>query len=433
MNFKDILITANSNLFRSKLRTILTILAIFIGSFTLTLTSGLGAGISQYVNSQVSNLGATNSISVTAKSDSSGPTDTPQKYTPGQLTTSISGPRGGGGLSVALLTSKDVATLKANKDLDNVTPVRAISPAYIKGAAADKYKVSQSQGSVGSVLDLASGSNLDLSNAQPQLILPISYVPVLGYSSNEDAIGKTVTIGIADNNDEVHEVNATIVGVQNKGLTGSSSITTNYVLTDALYNEQSIGLSVARQSQYASVTATYNKNLTDAQVSDLRTTLSNEGYTMTTLADALGTFQTVLSAIVYVLDAFAVITLLAASFGIINTLLMSVQERTKEIGLMKAMGMANGRIFALFSLEAILIGFWGSFIGVLGAMGIGTLVNKIASATLLKDLPGFTLLKFPITNTLVIVGLIMLIAFLAGALPARKASKQSPIDALKYE
>ena len=63
------------------------------------------------------------------------------------------------------------------------------------------------------------------------------------------------------------------------------------------------------------------------------------------------------------LDAFAVIALIAAGFGIINTLLMSVQERTREIGLMKAMGLGGGRIFAMFSIEAIFIGFLGSAIG----------------------------------------------------------------------
>ena len=85
-----------------------------------------------------------------------------------------------------------------------------------------------------------------------------------------------------------------------------------------------------------------------------------------------GMFKTVIDGIVLVLNAFAIIALLAASFGIVNTLLMSVQERTREIGLMKAMGMGSGKVFGLFSLEAAFIGFLGSAIGVGVAMLAGT-------------------------------------------------------------
>lgn len=432
MKIKDILLTANANLSRSKLRTFLTILAVFIGAFTLTLTSGLGSGISSYVNSQVSNLGAINSATIRVKDDiGTSSSSTPKKYVEGEVAALST--TGRPGTSVTLLTNADIAKLKANTKLSNIVPARSIVPAYIQGVSSDKYKVSQTQGSVGGALDLASGNNLDMSGTEKQLILPISYVSVLGYTSNQDAIGKTAAVGIADASNQIHRVNATIVGVQNKGLTGSSSITANYTLSDALYQEQSIGISEAQKTQYASVSATYDANLTASQVTDIKNELSNAGYAMTTLSDALGTFQAVVSAIVYVLDAFAIIALLAASFGIINTLFMSVQERTKEIGLMKAMGMPNGRIFTLFSIEAILIGLWGSVAGVVVAMGVGNVANKIASTTLLKDLPGFSLLAFPVQNILSIIILIMTIAFLAGALPARKAAKQNPIDALRYE
>lgn len=435
MNIKDILLTANANLLRNKLRTSLTILAIFIGAFTLALTTGLGSGISAYVSTQVSNLGASNAATITAKNDTTGTSDSgPKKYEAGKVTGSSSagGPPGSNS-SVTLLTDSDITTLKADSKLSNVVPARRISPAYIVGVNSTKYQVSQSQGTVGANLDLAAGANLDVTSASNQLIIPIDYVTSLGYSSASDAVGKTVTIGISDSYDTLHEVKGTIVGVQNKGLTGSSNITTNRSLSDELYTQQSIGLPEAKKNQYVSASVTFNSKLTDAEVTNLKNELSDKGYAMTTLSDALGAFHTVVSAIVYVLDAFAVIALLAASFGIINTLLMSVQERTKEIGLMKAMGMRSSRIFALFSIEAILIGFWGSAIGVVVAQGAGILANNVASKTLLKDLPGFTLLDFPVLNIVGIVALIMAISFIAGVLPARKAAKQNPIDALRYE
>src|SRR5690606_7619848 len=109
----------------------------------------------------------------------------------------------------------------------------------------------------------------------------------------------------------------------------------------------------------------------DAQVEAIKAALSAEGLAGMTMADQLGSFQTVLDAIIGVLNAFAVIALVAAGFGIINTLLMSVQERTREIGLMKAMGMGAGKIFGLFSAEAVFIGFLGSAIGSLVAIALG--------------------------------------------------------------
>jgi putative ABC transport system permease protein len=142
---------------------------------------------------------------------------------------------------------------------------------------------------------------------------------------------------------------------------------------------------------------------------------------------------TALNVIIVVFDMFGVIALLAASFGIVNTLLMSIQERTKEIGLMKALGMSPRRIFTLFSIEAILIGFWGSVLGVGFAALLGKVVNTIGQHGFLKDFTGLSLLTFPLTTIIVVVIGIMLIAFLAGTLPAIRASKKDPIEALRYE
>jgi putative ABC transport system permease protein len=134
-----------------------------------------------------------------------------------------------------------------------------------------------------------------------------------------------------------------------------------------------------------------------------------------------------------VLNAFAVIALVAAGFGIVNTLLMSVQERTREIGLMKAMGMGGGRIYALFSAEAVFIGFLGSLIGAAAAIGVGTAANGLLGASFLADLEGLQVLRFEVLPVATIVAIVMGIAFLAGTLPARRAARQNPIDALRYE
>jgi putative ABC transport system permease protein len=134
-----------------------------------------------------------------------------------------------------------------------------------------------------------------------------------------------------------------------------------------------------------------------------------------------------------VLKIFGGIALVAASIGIINTLLMSVQERTREIGLDKALGMSNGRVFMNFAAEAIFLGFWGSLFGIIVWFLIGKGVNFITHETILSSLPSFQLIIFRPLDLVGITVVIMFIALLAGVLPARKASKKDPIDSLRYE
>lgn len=158
-----------------------------------------------------------------------------------------------------------------------------------------------------------------------------------------------------------------------------------------------------------------------------------DSVTSEVIEDQLGIVQSVITAIVGVLNAFAAIGLFAAGFGIINTLLMSVQERTREIGLMKALGVGRSHVFALFSTEAVFIGFLGSAIGSLIAILFGTLISKVLANGILSDLTGLRILSFdPISVALVIL-LIMALAFVAGTLPAARAARQNPIDALRFE
>jgi putative ABC transport system permease protein len=168
-------------------------------------------------------------------------------------------------------------------------------------------------------------------------------------------------------------------------------------------------------------------------VSGVKSELADADLAGQTVEDQLGVVQTIITGIIGVLSAFAVVALIAASFGIVNTLLMSVQERTREIGLMKAMGMSNGRVFGLFSLEAVVIGFLGAALGALAAIGVGSAISTAASSTVLADLPGLTVLLFEPATVITVIVVIMLVAFLSGVLPARRAARQDPIDSLRYE
>lgn len=422
MKFIDLLQTARGGMRRSKARTFLTITAIFIGAMTITLTNGIGTGVKSYLNQQTSELGSKNVMQITPASSAKG--DGPAAYNPNRKTSS---------LGMTLMNEKDISTVKAIPNVTDVEPAYTFAPDYIMGNGG-KYQLTNVGEQLGDdTAALVAGKNIDNNSTENQIVLPNDYVSDMHYGSAQALVGKQVTLGITNANGQQQTVRAAVVGVQPKILFGGDGATVNLALAEQLYNTQSTGLPQGSIGQYSTLLATFPSNLTASQVDAIKNTLKNEGYNAQTLQDAENTVFTVINVIIIVLDTFGAITLLAASFGIINTLYMSVQERTKEIGLMKALGMSRSKIFALFSIEAILMGFWGSALGVVFASLIGKLVNTIAKNGFLKDIPGLTLLTFPLSTIVAVILGIMSLAFVAGTLPALRASRKNPIEALRYE
>ncbi|MBW9110382.1 ABC transporter permease [Microbacterium ureisolvens] len=434
MKISDLIGSAVSNTFRSKTRTILTILAIFVGAFTLTLTSGLGTGINAYIDDTVSGVGASDAMSVTRADESAAglpgaSSGEPREYDPDAMSSGVPG------ISVVALTPHDIATLEGIDGVLDVDAVRTITPDYIQAGDGTRFVASVGSLIPGQTVVLAEGAEPDPDTAELEVALPAAYVDALGFTSNTDAIGGAVTIGITDALRASHTVDATIVGVVEDALASptGSSILVNDALSDALFDAQSTGLTADQADRYASATVWFDPNATAAEVQALKDRLADEGFTGTTVADQLGAITTVIDGIVLVLNAFAVIALLAAAFGIVNTLFMSVQERTREIGLMKAMGMGSGRVFTLFSLEAAFLGLLGSAIGAAIAMLAGSGISAALADGLLSDLPGLTLIAFDPASIATIVLLVMVIAFLSGTLPAARAARADPVDSLRYE
>ena len=428
MNIVDLVRSAVKNSLRSKTRTTLTVLAIFIGAFTLTLTSGVGTGINQYIDTTVASIGADDVLTVTRAAEDTG--DGPVEYNPDATTVAAAGPPG---TTVVTLSSDDLTAIGDVDGVLSVEPQLRVSPDYVQVDGGGAYEASVGSFIPGMALDLAAGAEPDAAAGSNEVAIPVSYVDALGFADADDAVGATLTFGVTDVAGTASEVTATIVGVAEEGLAGSSAFTANEVLTEALYDAQSVGLSESSKDSYSSAVVRFDPTGSEADLSALKSDLADLGYTGTTVQDAIGAFKAVIDGIVLVLNAFAVIALLAAGFGIVNTLLMSVQERTREIGLMKAMGLGGGKIFGLFSLEAVFIGLMGSALGVAVGMLAGTGANALLADTLLADLPGLTLVAFDPAALATIVLVVMGLAFLAGTIPALRAARQDPIESLRYE
>ena len=433
MRTPDLITSAIANTFRSKTRTILTILAIFVGAFTLTITNGLGTGINRYIDDTVGAIGASDVLTVTKPAaDAATASDGPAEYDPDSIEGAQQGPPG----TSATLTALTPDDLTALGEIDGVLRAQAtksISVDYIQHSDGTRYVIGMGSFVPGQSIQLSEGTEPDQDSSELQVVIPESFVEPLGLDSARDAIGQTVTIAVSDAERTQHLVDATVTGVSEETLTGGTNAVPNEALTDALFDAQNVGVPEDQQDRFAQASVWFDADSTDQQITELKDRISDAGYTSTTVADQLGTFKAVIDAIVLVLNAFAVIALLAASFGIVNTLLMSVQERTREIGLMKAMGMGSGKVFGLFSLEAIFIGFLGSAIGVGIGMLVGGAVSSALAGGLFADLAGLTLIAFDPLSVAVIILAIMGIAFLAGTLPALRAAKADPVESLRYE
>ena len=140
-------------------------------------------------------------------------------------------------------------------------------------------------------------------------------------------------------------------------------------------------------------------------------------------------FRTTLGIISVFVLVIAAISITVSAIGIMNTMYMAVTERTKEIGLLKAMGMTNKEILFLFLVESGFIGLVGGCLGILFGMALGKIAESFFSMV------GYTAMKCYFSLDLVIVCLIFsfVIGVLAGIFPARSAAKLDPAITLRYE
>lgn len=155
-----------------------------------------------------------------------------------------------------------------------------------------------------------------------------------------------------------------------------------------------------------------------------------EDFEVTTFQELIQAFLTIFAIVSVVLIGIAAISLVVGGIGIMNTMYTSVLERTKEIGIMKAIGARNSDILTIFLIESGLLGLTGGAIGVIMGLGIAKLVELIGSAAL-----GTELLKAAVPAWLVLGALAF--AFILGSafglLPAKRAANMNPVDALRTE
>ena len=418
MKFTDILKSATANLMRNKARSILTIIAIFVGTFAIAMVGGLNVGVNNYLDDQLESIGGSDLIVIFPEAMMGmGMGGNPALYDP------------------------DVPTVGMN--LDAILEIDGIYDAagfvnltidYAVGPNGERYLFSaQGDEHESFIIGLVAGRQLNNHSAEFEVLLDSNYVESLGFASYDAALNQTVSLTVSTALGERTILDATVVGVIESSLISGGISRVNWPLEDEISRINETGMPESMQGQIWAIGAELEAGWTDDDLTQIRYALTDLGYVAQTIEEQFGALSGIMNAVTGVLVMFGAISLLAASFGIINTLYMSVQERTREVGLMKAMGLSRFKVFSIFSWEATLIGFVGSLLGILAAMGVGEMVNQVAADSFLDGLPGLTLIEFTTPIVIIIMGIIMGIAFLAGTLPARRASKLDPIVALRAE
>lgn len=135
-----------------------------------------------------------------------------------------------------------------------------------------------------------------------------------------------------------------------------------------------------------------------------------------------------------VLGGIGGIALVVAAIGVVNTMVMAILERTREIGVMRAVGAKRATVSRLFTFEAALLGFWGGIFGVAAGYGLTRIANIFINKQLASNsVQASNIIGLPIWLILAVIGITTLIGMLAGLYPAHRAAKLNPVDALRYE
>ncbi len=435
MKIIDIIKDANANLLRNKLRTFLTILAIFIGSFSIISTSAIQAGVNDFIDSQVNSYGGDGYIAIVSKDSFEaleglqgvGANSGPIEYNPDKIQTGMSP-----------ITDEQLEKLKKIEgiDGDSIVEQKSLEITYVTSKKTDKkYLFGAEALPPGDItVDAEAGNQLDLRADEYQLLLPHNYVDALGYSSSEDIVDEQIQLVVLDSyTHEEKTFNAKVVGVIAPGVVSMGMAYTNNKLADDIYDENTKYYPDEVKSSVFAVAANYDSEKYTRE--EIKDKIDEIGLSGMTIEDIVGTIKTFFDVILTVFKIFGFIALIAAAIGIINTLFMSVQERTREIGLDKALGMSSSKVFLSFTIEAISLGFWGSVFGIIVSIIIGNFVNAAfhAEGGFLEAFPTFNLATYTIKDIVIVTVLIMVIAFLSGTLPARRAAHKNPIDSLRYE
>ncbi|HEU4914044.1 MAG TPA: ABC transporter permease [Candidatus Saccharimonadales bacterium] len=421
MKLLDMLKRSGRNLRHAKMRTILTSVAIAVGGFTLTLTLAAATGARQYSDQLVQANFDPDAVAVAKdKAVFGGGTTGPQEYNE-SLGSAY-------GQQYKMLDQEDIAKLRDMPGVGRVVENYITQAQFITREGAKKYTGNLNVYDPGQKPALKAG---EVGDTLPDgsVIMPDSYLKPLGFASAEAAVGQVLDVHLRQPFGQTRVYHYEVAAVSTKSsLQLDFSVAGLYLSqNDARAANSYVNAGTPQQGKLLNATVVA-KNI---DPEDLKQQLEDEGYVAMTSKDIQQLLNQIISVLQVIVLVFGFIALIASFFGVVNTQYISVLERTREIGLMKALGMSRKSVSRLFIIEATWIGFLGALIGSVAAIALGTALNPWITDKL--NFGDQHLLVFTPIQVAGLIIFLMLVTTLAGLLPARKAAKLDPIEALRTE
>jgi putative ABC transport system permease protein len=420
MTIRDQIQTALSNVGRRKLRSVLASLGVVVGTVTIVLMVSLAAGVRRQINHQFESLGLD------------------------RLTVYSGSGRRGDFNPFAFLNRKKIITaqdVKQWKALPGV--VKVIPEVNLPGSVGLELNLNGTNQPVrmsggdfrpGAVafqeLPQAVAGSLELSETGG-IILSQGAVRVAEISSNNFAgvIGQSVEAILRTSRGETQSFRLRVQGIsQERSSVIQVSLADRIAMKSWWFNATNI----LERDGYDSVTI---RAVDVSRANSLTTQLQSDGFQVQSLEIFVTVANRILTVVTMMFTLIGSIALLVATIGIANTMVMAIYERTREIGILKAMGASRGEIRQMFMLEAGFIGMIGGVVGLAIGWVLGLGLNQaIEIYSRIRELPlhgqFFHVTPFLAAGAIAFATFIGLVA---GSLPAQRAAKLDPLQALRHE